>query len=146
MIDLLAPLKFSPSRNYSLTGPERERAFDDGLVNADWYQTPLDRKVKKQLMKRKDGPAIRDFAIWVGLLVLTGAGGIYFWGTWWAVPFFVVYGVLYGTSSDSRWHESLHGTAFKTAWMNDWLYQIASFMQIWNPVTWRWSHMRHRVD
>jgi fatty acid desaturase len=146
MIDLLRPLKFKPSRNYGLTGPERQRAFDDGLVNADWYRTPVDRKILKELMKRRDGPALRDTAIWIGLLALTGAGGVYFWGTWAAVPFFVVYGILYGTSSDSRWHESLHGTAFKTDWMNDWLYNLASFMQIWNPVIWRWSHMRHHTD
>ena len=146
MIDILAPLRFKSERNYSLTGPERQRAIDDGLVNADWYQTPLDRKVLKDLMKRKDGPALRDTAIWLALLVLTGAGGVWFWGTWWAVPFFVVYGVLYGTSSDSRWHESLHGTAFKTPWMNDALYHLASFMQIWNPIVWRWSHMRHHTD
>ncbi len=107
---------------------------------------PIDRKLLKELTKRKDGPALRDTAIWLSLLALTGAGGVWFWGTWWAVPFFVVYGVLYGTSSDSRWHESLHGTAFKTPWMNDALYQLASFMQIWNPVVWRWSHMRHHTD
>ena len=146
MVDILAPLKFKSIRDYSLTGPERQRAFDDGLVNADWYQTPVDRKVLKELMKRDDDPALRDTAIWLGLLALTGAGGVWFWGTWWAVPFFVVYGVLYGTSSDSRWHESLHGSAFKTPWMNDALYQLASFMQIWNPVIWRWSHMRHHTD
>lgn len=146
MPDLLAPLKFKGTRNYSLTGPERQRAFDDGLANAEWYQTPIDRKLLKELTKRKDGPALRDTAIWLSLLALTGAGGVWFWGTWWAVPFFVVYGVLYGTSSDSRWHESLHGTAFKTPWMNDALYQLASFMQIWNPVVWRWSHMRHHTD
>ena len=30
--------------------------------------------------------------------------------------------------------------------MNDWVYQIASFMQVRNPVTWRWSHARHHTD
>ena len=77
------------------------------MANADRYQTPLDRKVLKDLMKRKDGPALRVTAIWPALLVQTGAGGVYFWDTWWAVLFFIVYGGLYGTSSDSRWHESL---------------------------------------
>ena len=49
----------------------------------------------------------------------SAAGGVWFWGTWWCVPFFLVYGVLYGSSTDSRWHECGHGTAFKTRWMND---------------------------
>ena len=30
--------------------------------------------------------------------------------------------------------------------MNDAWYHLASFMQIWNPVVWRWSHMRHHTD
>ncbi|TIL80745.1 MAG: fatty acid desaturase, partial [Mesorhizobium sp.] len=65
---------------------------------------------------------------------------------WWCVPFFFVYGVLYGSSTDSRWHECGHGTAFRTQWMNDAVYQIACFMIMRNPVTWRWSHTRHHTD
>ena len=79
------------------------------------------------------------------MLVLAVAG-ILLWGTWWAVPFFLAYGVLYGSASDSRWHECGHGTAFKTRWMNDVVYQIACFMIMRNPVTWRWSHARHHTD
>ena len=30
--------------------------------------------------------------------------------------------------------------------MNDVVYQIASFMLMRNPVTWRWSHARHHTD
>ena len=51
--------------------------------------------------------------------VLFAAGGIYFWGTWWCVPFWAAYGVLYGSACDSRWHECGHGTAFKHPWMNE---------------------------
>ena len=54
--------------------------------------------------------------------------------------------MLYGSASDSRWHECGHGTAFRTGWMNDVVYQIASFMIMRNPVTWRWSHARHHTD
>ena len=55
------------------------------------------------------------------------------WGTWWAIPFFIVYGVLYGSHRTSRWHECGHGTAFKTRWMNDVVYQIACFMIMREP-------------
>jgi len=67
-------------------------------------------------------------------------------GTWWAVPCFVIYGVLYGSVSDSRWHEPGHRTAFKTVWMNDVIYEIASFMVFRESVPWRWSHVRHHTD
>ena len=40
--------------------------------------------------------------IWIAAILLSAAGGIWFWGTWWCVPFFFVYGTLYGSSSDAR--------------------------------------------
>ena len=103
-------------RDYSLTGPSSKRALEIGLASAEWYHTEVPRKTMKELMTRSDGPAIRDTILWALGHVLFAAGGIYFWGTWWCVPFFAVYGVLYGSSSDSRWHECGHGTAFRTRW------------------------------
>jgi fatty acid desaturase len=100
----------------------------------------------KELMRRRDGPALRDTALWLALLIGFGTGGGLFWGSWAAVPFFVVYGVLYGSATDSRWHETGHGTAFKTSWLNDALYQVASFMNMKEPTFWRWSHARHHTD
>ena len=61
-------------------------------------------------------------------------------------PLDVAYGVLYGSGSDSRWHECGHKTAFKTAWMNTVVYHIACFMIMRNPVIWRASHVRHHTD
>jgi fatty acid desaturase len=133
-------------RDYALTGKETERAKASGLANADWYRTDVPRKVMKDLMQRRDGPALRDTAIWFACLGLSAWGGIALWGTWACVPFWLAYGVLYGSACDSRWHECGHGTAFKTGWMNDVVYQIASFMVVRNPVSWRWSHARHHTD
>jgi fatty acid desaturase len=133
-------------RDYSLTGESARRAIEIGLASAEWYHSDVPRPTMKELMRRSDGPAIRDTSIWLGALILSAAGGVYFWVSWACVPFFLVYGVLYGSASDSRWHECGHGTAFKTRWMNDAVYQIASFMIMRNPVTWRWSHARHHTD
>jgi len=133
-------------RDYSLVGESTRSAIETGLASAEWYHTDVSRKAMKELMQRSDGPAVRDTIIWLAAIILSAAGGIYFWGTWWCVPFFLVYGVLYGSSSDSRWHECGHGTAFKTRWMNDVIYETASFMLMRNPVTWRWSHARHHTD
>jgi fatty acid desaturase len=133
-------------RDYSLVGESTKRAIETGLASAEWYHTDVPRKTMKELMKRTDGPAIRDTVLWFALILGSAAGAIYFWGSWWCVPFFAVYGVLYGSSSDSRWHECGHGTAFKTDWMNNAVYQIASFMLMRNPVAWRWSHARHHTD
>ncbi len=133
-------------RDYSLTGVETERARERGLASASWYASPIPRKRMKELMQRKDQPAIRDTALWLGAMVLFGGLGAYFWGSWLALPFFLAYGVLYGSATDSRWHECGHGTAFRTRWMNDVVYQIACFMIMREPTVWRWSHTRHHTD
>ncbi|TIX45916.1 MAG: fatty acid desaturase [Mesorhizobium sp.] len=133
-------------RDYSLIGRDAKLAVESGLAAAEWYHTDVPRKQMKELMQRSDGPAIRDTIIWLGAMILSGAGAAWFWGSWWCVPFFFVYGVLYGSSTDSRWHECGHGTAFRTQWMNDVVYQVACFMIMRNPVTWRWSHTRHHTD
>jgi fatty acid desaturase len=133
-------------RDYSLVGESTKRAIEIGLASAEWYHTDVPRNVMKELMQRSDGPAIRDTIIWIVAILGSAAGAVYFWGTWWCVPFFLVYGVLYASSSDSRWHECGHGTAFRTRWMNEVVYQITSFTLMYNPVAWRWSHARHHTD
>ncbi len=134
------------SRDYSLGGPENARAVARHLANAKWYQTKIPRRRMKELMARSDGPATRDTIIWLALMAVFGGLGAYYWGSWQAVPFFLAYGVLYGSSGDSRWHECVHGSAFKTPWKNEAVYQIASFMMMRNPTAWRWSHARHHTD
>ena len=136
----------SVKRDYALLGKSSEAAVANGLAAAEWYHSDIERKAMKALMQRSDGPAIRDTIIWLSTMLLLAVAGVWLWGTWWAVPVFVAYGVLYGSASDSRWHECGHGTAFKTRWMNDAVYQIACFMIMRNPVTWRWSHARHHTD
>ncbi|MFB9758835.1 fatty acid desaturase family protein [Ectobacillus funiculus] len=133
-------------RDYSITGPEKIMAREKGLVQAEWYNSPIPRKRMKELMKRKNGPAIRDTIIWFSLLIGAGILAYMSWGTWLAVPAFLVYGILYMAPADSRWHECGHGTAFKTPWMNEVVYQIASFMALRPATPWRWSHARHHTD
>ena len=79
------------------------------------------------------------------MIVLAGIG-IALWPSWWSLPFWIGYSVLYTSGSDSRWHEAGHGTAFKTPWMNNVVYHIACFMLFRNPTQWRWSHARHHTD
>lgn len=134
------------SRDYSLLGRDGAHAVEVGLATAEWYHTDIPRKEMKALMRREDQPAIRDTLLLFALMALFAGIAVALWPSGWSVPFWLAYGVLYGSAMDSRWHECGHGTAFRTAWMNDALYQVASFMMIRNPVTWRWSHARHHTD
>ena len=135
-----------PNRDYSLTGSETAHALEQQLHDAQWYESPVPREAMRELLERRDDIALRDTALWFGLLLLCGYLGYRWWGTIWAILPFAVYGVIYGSSSDSRWHESLHGTAFKTPWLNNVLYEIASFMVQRESTVWRWSHTRHHSD
>ncbi len=133
-------------RDYSLLGIDGARAVETGLAAATWYHSEIPRRLVKDLMKRTDQPAIRDTFVLFGAMAVFAGIGVALWPSGWCAPFWLAYGVLYGSAMDSRWHECGHGTAFRTGWMNDVVYHIASFCMIRNPVTWRWSHARHHTD
>jgi len=132
--------------DYSLTGVNATLAVEKGLAEADWYQCFVPREAMRGLLERRDGPAIRDTLLWFALILASGYGTYALWGTWWAILPYLVYCALYSATSDSRWHESGHGTAFKTDWMNNALYEVASFMVKREATVWRWSHTRHHSD
>ncbi|PSL18215.1 fatty acid desaturase family protein [Shimia abyssi] len=133
-------------RNYSLTSDYGRDAVARGVAEPSWFRPKVNPQDIRALMQKSDGPALRDTLIWLGAMVLLAWVGVALWPSWWAVPVWLAYGVLYGSASDSRWHECGHRTAFKTGWMNDVVYQIASFMIMRNPVVWRASHVRHHTD
>jgi len=134
--------------DYSLVGKDSVAAIEKGLAETTWYACPVSKDSMRELLSRRDGPAVRDTILWFALILGSGWAGFRLWqaGSWWAIVPFMVYGVLYASTSDSRWHESSHGTAFKTDWLNNVLYEIASFMVMRESTVWRWSHTRHHSD
>ena len=133
-------------QDYSLIGERATQAVQKGLADAKWYAPPIPKEKMRELLERRNGPAVRDTLLWFALLLAFGLAGLALWGTVWAIIPFAVYGVLFASVSDSRWHEAGHGTAFKTDWMNNAVYEIASFMVVRESVVWRWSHARHHSD
>jgi fatty acid desaturase len=131
---------------YRLDGDGSEAALEAGLAEATWFRSDVPRKRMKELMARSDGPAIRDTSLWLGGMIVLGVAGSLLWLSWWCLPIFLAYGILYGSASDSRWHECGHGTAFRTRWMNQIGYQIACFCIMREPTLWRWQHTRHHTD
>ena len=137
-------------KSYALVGAAGDATsltndrFEDE-VEAAWFSPKVDRKRMKELMKRDDAPSLWHFGIWLVLLIGSGAGAVLTWGTWWCVPFFAVYGVMY-SMSDHHAHELSHGTPFKTRWINEALYHLNAFMTLHESFYWRWSHTRHHTD
>lgn len=128
------------AKDYSLTGASVD------MDSPTWYRTEVAPKAIRALMQKSDAIALRDTLLWVGIMVVSAGLGIALWPSWWSLPFWFVYGVMYGSASDSRWHECGHRTAFKTAWMNSVVYHLACFMLMRNPYVWRASHVRHHTD
>jgi Na+-transporting NADH:ubiquinone oxidoreductase subunit F len=140
------PSSFAVKMDYGLIGANSVLAVEKGLAEADWYQCNIPRETLRELLERRDGPAIRDTILWFSLILGTGFATYAFWGTWWTIVPYMIYAALFASTSDSRWHEAGHGTAFQTDWMNNALYEIASFMVMRESTVWRWSHTRHHSD
>jgi Na+-transporting NADH:ubiquinone oxidoreductase subunit F len=131
---------------YALTHENSQKAIKAGLAEANWYTTPVSRDVMRATLERKDFPAIRDTIIWFGLMSICAWAFATYSFSYLGMMAYGIYAVLYGTASDSRWHECSHGTAFKTDWMNALLYEISSFMVMRESIVWKWSHVRHHSD
>ena len=131
---------------YELTSPASEFAVTSGLADGTWFRSSVPRARMQQLMKRSNSRALRDTAVWAGLALLAAAGGVYFWPTWWSAPFWVTYGVLYSSASESRRHESSHGTAFRSRKIQNVVLQVVSFCRMRDSTVERWKHTRHHTD
>ncbi len=62
-------------RDYSLLGPSAKDAEKKGLAAAKWYHSDISREDMKDLMQRRDLPAIRDTLIyyfWILILLYYG--------------------------------------------------------------------------
>ncbi len=112
------------------------------LSNSDWWQPKIERDQLKKLMKRSNLKAWIHTSIYFLALIISGYFAYLSWGTWWSILAFFVYGTIYA-NSNSRWHEYGHRTVFRTRWLNDFFYEIGSFLAFFEPVSWRWSHTNH---
>ena len=61
--------KPAPLPDYSLTGVNAALAIEKGLAEADWYQCAVPRETMRELLVRRNGPAIRDTILWFALII-----------------------------------------------------------------------------
>ena len=92
-----------------------------------WWTLPLDRPEVAALMKRSNLPALASHLLWLALLAGFGWLAARVYPSPWSIPLFFLYGTVY-TTSNSRWHESLHGTPFRTPWLNRVVYFFTAAM------------------
>ncbi len=136
----------SAINGYQLSAVNSDLARRAGLVDAEWVLPAIAPPELRKLQRRSDFRAALNTALWLGLTALAGVAVVASAWSWWSIPAVVVYSALYGGASDSRWHETGHGTAFSSRRANDAVYYLACFMLLRGPTVWRWSHYRHHTD
>ena len=90
----------------------------------------VDPQVLRGLCQRSDTRGMIQAGTHFGAILLTGATLWASWGTLWAVPVFVVHGILINYLYAGQ-HELSHGTPFKTKWMNEWLGRVIGFLMLY---------------
>ena len=120
-------------------GPER--------AQVDWYRTPLDRAVLRELTQRSDLRGLLQCVGFLAMFLATTAGTyvLFRMHLWVAMALACyVHGMLFRfLSQAAAVHELSHGTAFKTRALNEFFYQLFCFLTWNNPVHFRASHMLH---
>ena len=114
-------------------------------TNAASSGIALDRRRLKELSIRSDVPGILYLAQWAGLLLATGGLVWLSLGTWWVWPAMVMYGVFLTVPAYALSHETAHGTAFRSRWLNEVVLWVTSLIYFEEPLHRRYTHTNHHT-
>jgi fatty acid desaturase len=116
-------------------------------MTVDWYRSPIDREVLKDLTRRSDLRGLVQAGGFLLMFLATTAGSwllfrAHAWGAMVAACY--VHSVLFRfLSQAAAVHELSHGTSFRTKALNEFFYKLFCFLTWNNPVHFRASHMLH---
>ena len=121
-------------------------------MNSDFVATnaassgiELDRKLIKNLSRRSDRPGIIYLGKWFtsllasGYLIHLSNDTLMIW------PAMFIHGVLLSVPAYSMSHETAHGTAFKSRWLNEAANWISSLLYLEEPLHRRYTHTNHHT-
>jgi len=109
-----------------------------------WWAPDIERARLIQLLRKRDVPGLLFFSIWLISTGMTTWLLAIAWGTFWVVPALVLHGAVLSFAYAAS-HESAHGTAFRTPWLNEAVFYITSFVFGEEPMYRRYSHGRHHL-
>ena len=121
---------------------EQKTQFGMSNISNEWFKAKIDKRKLKELSRRSDYEGWKHIILYTLIMSILGISCIYTWGSFWFIPIYLSYCMFWG-GADAIWHECGHRTAFKTRKLNDFFYHIASYMNNFEPVRWRWSHSLH---
>jgi fatty acid desaturase len=114
-------------------------------TNAASSDVKLDKKTLKSIAARSDRPGLIYLALWLGSLCMTGALVYLNLGTFWIWPAMFVHGIFLCVPTYSMSHETAHGTAFRTRWLNETVLWMSSLIYMEEPLHRRYTHTSHHT-
>lgn len=114
-------------------------------TNAQSSNIFIEKRSLKRIAKRTDGPGLIHLATWIATLTATGTLIWYSLGTPWAWAAMFVHGIFLTVPSYALSHETAHGTAFRTRWLNEAVFWVTSFLYLEEPLHRRYTHTSHHT-
>jgi len=102
----------------------------------------------RALMQRSDPRGALQLGSHAGAILVSGTLLWQLWGTWWAVPVFMIHGVLLNFLYAGQ-HELSHATVFRTKWPNELFGRVIGFLMIFPrdfDKIQHWAHHQHTQD
>jgi fatty acid desaturase len=96
----------------------------------------------RELGTKSDGAGVIQAGSHVGAMMATGIALSQTWGSWWAVPVFMLHGTLLNYLYAGQ-HELSHWTVFKTRRYNEWLGRAFGFILIYPRTFDQIQHFAH---
>ncbi len=122
-----------------------EQMPDYRPTNAASSGVKLDKKTLKTIAQRSDRPGLIYLAKWITLLILSGVLVMSVIGSIWMWPAMLLHGVLLCVPAYSVSHETAHGTAFRTRWLNEAVLWVSSLIYMEEPLHRRYTHTNHHT-
>ena len=109
---------------------------------APWYRTPVDHTTLKRLVQTNDRIGLVYLGGFVVALGFSGYLAFLSINTLWSIPAFLTYGGGW-VFATSIVHETCHGTAFRSHWLNETVLFLSGALVQQTPTGLRWTHARH---
>ncbi|MEM7068451.1 MAG: fatty acid desaturase [Pseudomonadota bacterium] len=114
-------------------------------TNAASSGIKIDKKRLKALSRRSNKPGLIYLTQWAAFLCVTGYLIWVTMGTWWVWPAMLAHGIFLTVPAYAISHETAHGTAFKTRWLNEAVLWVTSFIYFEEPLHRRYTHTNHHT-
>lgn len=102
----------------------------------------LEASARRQLVKRRNRPAIVQLATHVAILAFSGVAVMISGGTYWVVPSLVIHGIVL-VFLFAPLHETIHDTAFRTKALNRFVASVLGLVLLLPARHFRHFHAAH---